>query len=403
MHNSIQHLLAHKLNTTTMLAMLAMLLALTACGGGGDSGSSAMPAPLPVVDNPVGAGHFETATYLGTISATAIAAALPENTAASIKPLYPVDAYKLTYTTSDAGGKLITASGLIALPKKSSTAPSPMLSYQHATIKLDADAPSNHATADEPAILFASLGYMVSASDYVGYGTSKTIPHPYLLAAPTAAAVVDFMVASNRWRQSKNIPDNGQQFLTGYSEGAYASMATLRRLTQNRTGSLPVATFIGAGPYSVSKTLDDMATAAKAKNRLLGLLINPGLLKHLGANDRANVRNLLMSISLGDSTDVSWDGRFLDNYLNDDVEAINTESNVHDWTPQSPITFFHGRDDTTVTYANTELAYAAMQARGAAAQLERLDCNAKPATHLGCVAHFLTANVARLAQVAKGL
>jgi hypothetical protein len=89
------------------------------------------------------------------------------------------------------------------------------LSYQHATIKTDAEAPSNHATADEPAVLFASLGYLVSAADYVGYGTTKGLPHPYLLATPTAVSVVDFMTATSRWRQMKSIADNGQVFLTG--------------------------------------------------------------------------------------------------------------------------------------------------------------------------------------------
>lgn len=67
----------------------------------------------------------------------------------------------------------MTASGLAAIPRKTGGLTSPVLSYQHATIKTDAEAPSNHATADEIAVLFASLGYLVSAADYVGYGTTK--------------------------------------------------------------------------------------------------------------------------------------------------------------------------------------------------------------------------------------
>lgn len=387
--------------------LLILMFSLSACGGGGSSTSAGTPATLPpalpVVDNPIGAGHFEKAIFLGTVSAQAITNALPANTAGTIKPLYAVDAYKVTYTTQDTLGKPVLASGLVAIPQKSTNVASPLLSYQHATIKTDAEAPSNHATADEPAIMFASLGYLVSASDYVGYGASKGKPHPYLLATPSAAAVVDFMVASNRFRQTKGIQDNGQQFLTGYSEGAYVSMATLRHLTQNRSGGLPTATYIGAGPYSVMRTLNDMADAARAKNRVLGLLINPGLMKNLGANDRANVSKLLLSTVLGENADVVWDSTFLENFLNDDNAAIAALSDVYDWTPQSPISFFHGRDDATVSYANTELAYAAMQARGASALLEKLDCNAQPSSHLGCVAHFLTSDVARLAKVAKGL
>lgn len=391
-----------RLHPPRLPAALLLALCLSACGGGGGSGN-VTPPPPPVVDNPAGAGHFEQATLITTVSASAINAALPAGTGGTIKPLYAVDAWRVTYTTSDAQGRSIVASGLVAIPRKSGNPASPVLGYQHATIKLDAESPSNHATADEPAILFASLGYIVSAADYVGYGATKGTPHPYLLAAPTAASVADFLVASSRFRQTRSIADNGQLFLTGYSEGAYASMATLRRLTQNRTGALPLATYLGAGPYNVTRTLNDMVDAARARNPVVGALINPGFLKHLGANDRANVRNLLLFTALGDQADISFDSTFLDNFLADDTAAIEAMSNVHNWTPQSPLTLFHGRDDTTVSYANTELTYQAMQTRGAGTLVERVDCPAQPASHLGCVSAFLMADVVRLGAVAKGL
>ena len=394
------------LSRLSKLAVLSLSLALAACGGGGgssDNGPAPTPTPVPVDNNPAGVGHFETATLIGTVSASAVSAALPVSIAGTVRPLYAVDAYKLTYTTTDTAGHIITASGLVAIPRKTGALASPVLGYQHATIKTDAEAPSNHATADEPAILFASLGYLVSAADYIGYGATKGTPHPYLLAAPTAASVADFLTASNRWRQSKAILDNGQLFLTGYSEGAYASMATLRRMTQNRSGTLPALTYLGAGPYSVTQTLNDMVDAARARNPVVGALINPGFLRFLGANDRANVRNLLLLTAVGDQSDIFWDGTFLDNFLADDNAAVNGQSNVVDWTPQSPITFFHGRDDTTVSYANTTLAYQAMLGHGAGALIERVDCPASPASHLGCVPSFLMNDITRLGAVAKGL
>lgn len=392
-----------RLHSPHLPAALLLALCQSACGGGGGSDNVPTPPAPPVVENPAGAGHFEQASLITTVSASAISTALPAGTSGTIKPLYAVDAWRITYTTSDAQGRNIVASGLVAIPRKSGNAASPVLGYQHATIKTDAESPGNHATADEPAILFASLGYIVSAADYVGYGATKGTPHPYLLAAPTAASVADFLVASSRFRQTRSIADNGQLFLTGYSEGAYASMATLRRLTQNRTGALPLATYLGAGPYSVTRTLNDMVDAARARNPVIGALINPGFLKHLGANDRANVRNLLLFTALGDQADITFDSTFLDNFLADDTAAIDAMSNVYNWTPQSPLTLFHGRDDTTVSYANTELTYQAMQARGAGTLVERVDCPAQPASHLGCVPAFLMADVVRLQAVAKGL
>ncbi len=251
--------------------------------------------------------------------------------------------------------------------------------------------------------MFASLGYLVSAPDYIGYGSTKGMPHPYLLAAPSAAAVIDFLTATGRWRQMRSIADNGQLFLTGYSEGAYVSMATLRQMTQTGARPLPVATFLGAGPYNVTRSMNDALDEVRDRNPILGLLLSPGLLRRLGNNDRANVRNLLLANVLGDQSDVTFDGTFLDNFLVDNEAALDVQSNVFNWTPQSPLILFHGRNDTTVTYANTETTLAAMQARGAGSLVERIDCPATPSGHLACVPSFLSTNIVRLGALARGL
>lgn len=379
---------------------------LVGCGGGGGGSNSTptpTPTPVPVVSNPEGAGHFGEATLITTITSDAVRAALPSELANTVRPLYAVQAYKITYTTSDAQGRLVTASGLAALPVKSGTAASPVLSYQHATARTDAEAPSNHATANEPAVLFASLGYLVSAADYVGYGTTKGMPHPYLLATPSAAAVTDFLTATSRWRQMRNIADNGQLFLTGYSEGAYVSLATLRRMTQTGVRPLPVATFLGAGPYNVTRTMNDALDVVRDRNPILGALLSPGFLRRLGANDRANVRNLLLGNVLGSQSDITFDSTFLDNFLADDTAALDAQSNVHDWALQSPLILFHGRNDTTVSYANTETTLAAMQARGAGSLVERIDCPATPSEHIACVPSFLLNDITRLSALARGL
>lgn len=384
---------------------LAACLGIAACGSGGSSGNGGGQAPPPEVYNPPGSGHFESATFIKTISVGEVVAALPKEALGAIKPLYSVDTYKIIYSTTDASGNAVTASGLAAIPRKTVKLASPVLSYQHATVKSDSGAPTNHATADEPAILFASVGYLVSAADYVGYGASKGLPHPYLLAAPTAASVADFITASARWRQIQAMPDNGQLFLTGYSEGAYATIATLRLLTQNKSASsqLPVHSFVGAGPYDVALTLNTYLDIIRQQYPILGLLVTPGILKKLGANDRANLRTLLLFAVQGSQSDVSFDATFLDNFLNDDMTAIASQSSVFDWTAQSAISFFHGRDDTTVAYANTDAIFQAMNNRGAGSLIDRIDCPAKPAEHIPCVPSFLMNDINRLGGVAKGL
>jgi hypothetical protein len=104
--------------------------------------------------------------------------------------------------TSDGFGREVIASGLVSVPVKPDGARSPVLSYQHATIYKDAQAPSNQVAATEPPVVLASLGYIVVAADYVGYGASRGSQHPYLLATPSAAAVMDLLTAARTWRQN---------------------------------------------------------------------------------------------------------------------------------------------------------------------------------------------------------
>jgi hypothetical protein len=61
---------------------------------------------------------FEAATFIQTINAADVAAALNKDVAVAIRPLYSVDTYKITYTTSDAAGRSVIASGLAAIPAK---------------------------------------------------------------------------------------------------------------------------------------------------------------------------------------------------------------------------------------------------------------------------------------------
>ena len=179
---------------------LALIATLAACGGGGtdDSTDDGNPQPPPPPPPSVRAGQLQSAALLGSIPAADIAAALSdrESLVEGVVPRYSVTAYRLEYLTSDADGNEVRASGLVSVPQKPAGAKSPVLSYQHGTLFRDAEAPSNNAVASEVAVVLASLGYIVLAPDYVGFGASKGTPHPYLLAAPSAAATVDFLTAT---------------------------------------------------------------------------------------------------------------------------------------------------------------------------------------------------------------
>ncbi len=421
--------------------VMSLALALGACGGGNSAPEPVVvaqpppavvappppppavvvaPPPLPVVSPPppppviveiTGPGELKEATRVNTFSAADIASAAraPDSKVPAVTPLYAVTSYRLKYLTIDGQGKRILASGLVSVPVKgAASAPSPVISYQHGSVFKDAQAPSNLVLAGEPPQVLASLGYVVLAADYVGYGASKGAPHPYLLSAPTAAAVIDFLTAARTWRQKNAVLDNGQLFLLGYSEGGYATLAAHRALQLGThpnaglhkaqlLGSVP-----GAGPYHLGAVLDVQLDRVRRENALIGGLLSPGLLRHLGSTVRNEVRRQLIKALLPDDADVSFQGTFVDNYLADDNDAIERDSNVHDWKPETPVRLFHGRDDQTVPYVAVTRTLQAMRLRGAP-DVQLTDCSAVPASHLGCVQPYFAFMLAQLRAVARDL
>lgn len=384
-----------------------MLTALVACGGGGGDDPREPGNPSDPPPGTVRAGRLESAVRLGTVPAADIAAALAsrESLAEGVSPRYGVTSYRLEYLTTDADGREVRASGLISVPQKAAGARSPVLSYQHGTIFRDAEAPSNNAVASEVAVVMASLGYIVLAPDYVGFGASKGTPHPYLLAGPAAAATVDFLTAARTWRGQADVQDNGQLFLTGYSEGGYVTMAAHRALQASGSPHLQQLRMVvpGAGPYNVQATMDGLVDLVRAENPLLGALIDPGFLSRLDAGVRREVRRLLLRALIPGDADVVYDTRFIDRFLADDVQAIASISSVHDWKPQAPVRLYHGRDDRTVPYASAVGTLRAMQSRGAGDLVSLTDCRAVPAGHLQCVTPFITFMLGQLAPVAQDL
>src|SRR5687768_1537265 len=89
---------------------------------------------------------------------------------------YDVSTYKLVYKTT-YNGQPIEASGLIYIPK-GLQGKAPLLSLQHGTTFKKNDAPS--VTGEFYGVeLFASSGYISFMPDFIGYGASSQIFHPY--------------------------------------------------------------------------------------------------------------------------------------------------------------------------------------------------------------------------------
>ena len=385
------------------LTPVLLAAALVACGGGDDD--PATPEQPPANSAP---GALLSGSMVNTITPAQITQAFkdPESHIQSgIVPRYSVSSYRLNYVTTDKNGAKVTASGLVSVPVKAAGARSPVLSYQHASTFRNNQAPSIKVEAVEPPLVLASLGYIVVSPDYVGFGASYGVEHPYLTSSPSSRAVIDMLSAAQTWRRQAGVVDNGQLFLAGYSEGGYATMAAHRAIHQ-QGGELKTqlqAAVPGAGPYDVQETLDEQLDRVRKLFPPLALLIDPDHLSDASESVRNEVRRLLLRQMVPEDGDVRYQTLFMDRFLADDKAGIAAEHSVHlGWAPSVPVYLFHGRGDLTVPYSAAESARDTLRAAGAP-DVTLTDCTTPKFGHLDCVPEYFRFAVDRMGRLAKDL
>lgn len=165
---------------------------------------------------------------------------------------YDVEIYKVNYLTNYKGEE-ITASGLVILPKQSGS--TGILSFQHGTIAAHNQAPTALALNSGELILYAALastGFITVVPDFIGFGASAELMHPYYVEDLTASSILDNIRAGKELAQQKSVRFNKKLFLAGYSQGGYATMATHKAIEeQGFSGYNLIASFPAAGGYDV--------------------------------------------------------------------------------------------------------------------------------------------------------
>ena len=374
-------------------------------GCGSKSGSSAPPAPVPgqLVSWTL-AGSFDTATLNFGISALGISGISATSGAAC---------YKLTYETPDAAGSLVHASGLVCLPTTRSTN-RPVISYQHGTIFQNSDAPSQLSTSPEGLVgaALAGLGFISVLPDYLGFGDSTGMLHPYLHAETLASATINMNRAARAFFSDPgiNASSNGQLFLTGYSEGGYATLATQRLMELSLPAEFPVtASEPGDGPYDLTNTAAsvmalsnqvDPAFSAFFLKAYDSLYNNPSRIAYYfssayvtaantyfnGAYSRSQVSSAFGGA--GVATTTLLNSAFVTSYLGSGEASLKShiaENDIYNWAPAAPTRLFHGTGDDIVPYANATTAKTAMTNNGSiTVTIVNCDAGTLPTTHDNC-------------------
>jgi pimeloyl-ACP methyl ester carboxylesterase len=140
---------------------------------------------------------------------------------------FDVDVFEVDYATSWWDGTIVRASGLILLPKIGNEA-MPLLAYGHGT-RLMKERVWQMSGEEVVCAFFATDGFAVAMPDYIGLGRGER-NHLYHHASTEAACMIDLLRAMKELNQKLGYRDNGQLFITGYSQGGHVAMATHREL-----------------------------------------------------------------------------------------------------------------------------------------------------------------------------
>lgn len=178
---------------------------------------------------------------------------IPESSAFSAVVRNDVEVHKVTYKTTFKNGN-IQASGLVCLPKTAGDYP--VLCFQNGTNTEHKAAPTENPKDELYSILesVASMGFIVVMPDYIGFGSSSNLTHPYLHAESTTQSILDLLRAVKEFSTEEKIMAKPTKdlFIFGYSQGGWATMQLQMAIEKNYSTEFNlIASSCAAGPYSI--------------------------------------------------------------------------------------------------------------------------------------------------------
>jgi acetyl esterase/lipase len=299
-----------------------------------------------------------------------------------------VKVYKIIYSTVSYDSSATVASGVVFLPQGNDNCKRPILNYCHGTIIKKVDAPSNKVGEYVVGICFSATGYITILPDYLGLGSVSPGLHPYIHAQSEATSVIDMIRASKEWMDSTNYSYSDKLFLTGYSQGGHASMATHRMMQETLPGEFTVTAAAPlSGPYDVSGVQAEVITRDSsygAPGYLPFVLFSYNMVYNMYNSwnqildtPYCNTVPPLMdgSVSLGvvenfipDTPNLILIPALLDTFETDTShvfwDALRA-NNLYDWVPTCPVRMGYCTADELVSYKNAIACQDSMIAHGA--------------------------------------
>ncbi len=306
-----------------------------------------------------------------------------------------VTLYKVTYTTEYPQGTFIQASGVIFVPD-SLDAAFPTVVYTHGTClqqeapSLLADSVNKYNNGMLTALALASAYHcVVLEPDYIGYGASAFITHPYLHKVSLAQSCMDIIKAYRENAGKQALPFNNNIVVTGYSEGGYTAVALHEKIQETPAAGFTVKkTVAGSGPYDNTAIALELMTKSTDLNpvEVSSFLWVLEMFKTdyhyskpysdiFSEEDNALLKaqdyNLAylapVQYGLHSNPALLFKPELVTGVLDgteQELLTISKENSLVEFAPKDSLIFVYGGADTWVYPVNTENAYNAMSAKG---------------------------------------
>jgi pimeloyl-ACP methyl ester carboxylesterase len=333
---------------------------------------------------------FSMTTLEAKTKLTTFESLFPETSSFGPRAQFDVEVYKVIYKTTFKEVKIM-ASGLVCMPKTAGNYP--VLSFHNGTNTLHNDCPTENPKSMTLSIMesVASMGFIIVIPDYIGFGASSNMTHPYLQAEPTTQTILDMLRAVIEFGTVDEIVAKPTKdlYIFGYSQGGHATMLLQKTIEKNYSEEFNlIASSCAAGPYSIeymnnwitAKTdypmpyfltyiLNSYVSAGLITNPMSDLIQAPYAAKIPGLFDgkhSGNSINAQLTTKMADLLTPEYRTGFATNTKFAGVRSAFTANSVEPWLISTPTRLFHAANDEFIPVSLSQKMLADFKTKGVA-------------------------------------
>lgn len=291
-----------------------------------------------------------------------------------------VKCLSVLYNSTGVDKKRVKVSGKIYIPEQT-TPIRGIIIANHTLITDNASAPSQSLQVES---LLAFMGYVVTMSDYIGFGSTVNLPQTFLAEDITAKTCIDLALTARKYLNDNGYksqyPDN-PVYITGYSQGGGVTLACQKLIETYYPKEFTIQkSFAGSGAYDLEYTFKDIISNKESNIPLVivalafdglnyGENLNLDLSKYFKGRLLQNYKEWLNSKKytalqiekliggsnvkdiLNDSV-LDYSNNIMEPYRN-----IFKKNSLVEWRPKSPIFLYHSTYDDYIPQYNAQEAY----------------------------------------------